>query len=269
VVIGGPTLPDGLWWLPTLLVAVAAVLAGGDVLLPVPAWSRRRGRWRDHDAPDRPGFPEARRPTPRCAPSTWDRLVRPVAGALGQIRRRGQDRRAGRQLVGALDALAASLRSGATPRTALAEAAASSPDPLGADLAAVAHALAHGQTLAEALGSWAGRRDLPGVRLVVAVLTVGSRTGGDLARAVEDVAATERHRQGTRDEVRSLSAQARLSAGVVAAAPVAFTAVAALADPGVAAFLLGTPQGWACVAGGVALDVAGVVWMRAITERVG
>lgn len=214
----------------------------------------------------RPGFRGAVLGSPAGSWATGlaDRSRAALGVAVGPLR----TRRAEGRLVDVLDALAASLRSGSTPRRAVEEAAGGAAEPFATDLALVARALAHGDPLEDALARWVERRPLPGVRLTVAALGLGSRTGGDLARAVEEVAATERHRRATREEVHALSAQARLSALVVALAPVAFTALATVTDPGVARFLLATPAGWLCLAVGGGLDAAGICWMRSITARV-
>lgn len=203
--------------------------------------------------------------TPRLG---FARLREGCARTLGAPFESRRTARAERLLVEALDAIAASLRSGSPPRRAIGEAAEVSPAPFDEDLAVVARALEQGEALEDALTRWSLRRPLPGVAMAVAVLTMGSRTGGDLARALEDVASTERHRRATREEVQALSAQARYSAVVVALAPVAFTGFAAMADPGVVTFLFADPLGWACLGLGLSLDLAGIAWMRAITGAV-
>jgi len=100
------------------------------------------------------------------------------------------------------------------------------------------------------------------------VLRIGLDAGGDLACAMEEVAATLRHRVGGRQETKALAAQARLSAMVVAVAPLVFTVLAGVTDPAVIGFLLGTPAGWACLVAGLGLDVVGALWMRRITASV-
>jgi Flp pilus assembly protein TadB len=52
---------------------------------------------------------------------------------------------------------------------------------------------------------------------------------------------------------------------VIVVAPVVFAVVAALADPAVLQFLVASPAGIACLAGGIALDATGAVWMRQVT----
>ena len=169
-------------------------------------------------------------------------------------------------LPAAVEAVAASLRSGASLRQAVGEAAAATPGLLGTDLAQVAVATERGGGLIGALEAWADRRPLPGVRLAVAALCLCAETGGAAAQAVDAVAATLRHRLAAQAEARALATQARMSAAVIAVAPVAFCALSAAADPRSSAFLLRTRLGLALLATGLALDAAGAAWMARLTR---
>ena len=82
--------------------------------------------------------------------------------------------------------------------------------------------------------------------------------------AVPALAAALRDRHDAAAEVAALSAQARLSAVVVGAAPVASLALSLLADRRVAPTLVATAPGRACLATGVALEGLAGWWMRRI-----
>jgi len=223
------------------------------------------------------GWPAARRrperPHPGAAPAApWSTDA--VRASVGSVLERAWPgrwfARRDAQLPDALDRLASSIRAGRAIGPALLDLAPTAPDPLRGDLRQVAAALAHGAPVARALETWAGQ---PGasadVRLVAAALTLGAEAGGEVARAVDRIAATLRERAELRGEVRALATQARASAGVLTIAPVAFTAVVATVEPGAVGFLLATPIGWACLALGLGLEVAGAVWMSRITRSAG
>ena len=91
---------------------------------------------------------------------------------------------------------------------------------------------------------------------------------GPIAATVEAVGRTVREQLAVEAELRSASAQVRASAAVILAAPVGFTVVLGAADPGVVAFLTGTPVGLGCLAGGVVCDLVGGLWMARILRRV-
>lgn len=184
--------------------------------------------------------------------------------ALAALSGRG-DRLAEEALPESLESMARALRSGASLRQAVDEAAASTPAPLGAELRTVAVAVSNGTPLADALRSLEHRRPLPGVRLAVAALVLGTETGGAQARAVDGVAATIRSRLSVTKEVRALSSQARLSGLVIALAPLGFAVLAVATDEPTATFLLRTPVGLACLALGLALDGLAAWWMHRLT----
>jgi tight adherence protein B len=163
-----------------------------------------------------------------------------------------------------LDAVARSLRSGATLRQALAEAEPTGR--LGHDVRLVVAEADGGLPLAAALDDWHRRCPTPGVRLVTAALALSVDAGGAAARAVDGVAATLRSNLAVAGEVRAQSSQARLSGLVIALAPLAFGALAAGTDRRTATFLLRTRFGLACLVIGLALDAVAAWWMHRITE---
>lgn len=181
------------------------------------------------------------------------------------LRHRG-DQRFDAALPAAVEAVARSLRTGASLRQALAEAARATPGPVGADLAGVAAAVERGSGVVPALEAWAERRPLPSVCLVVAAVCLGAEAGGARAEAIDGVAASLRRRQAAAREVRALAAQARASALVIAVAPLAFCALASATDARTSAFLLGTPAGLLLLTAGLALDAAGALWMARLTR---
>lgn len=162
-------------------------------------------------------------------------------------------------LAEVVDDLARALRVGMPPAEAL----------RAAQLERVAGAVEQGMPLAAALDAWAASGGAPpGADLVAAAVAVTAGAGGDPGRALAAVADTLRERRSLGREVRALSSQARLSAAVLAVAPVGFALVAAVTDATTGRILFGSPLGLACLAAGVALDVAGWWWMDRITRTV-
>ncbi|HTJ75729.1 MAG TPA: type II secretion system F family protein [Acidimicrobiales bacterium] len=171
-------------------------------------------------------------------------------------------------LPGALEAVARSLRSGASLRQAIEEAGAApggSPQ-LAAELARAGAEARQGASLVAALEGIAARRPLAGVRLGVAALCLGAETGGAQARAVDGVAATVRERLAVGAELRALASQARISALVIGLAPVGFGAFAAATDPRTSQFLLHTPAGLILLTVGLTLDGLGWLWMQRLSQ---
>jgi tight adherence protein B len=237
-------------WPAGMLVALLVVLSMGALV-----GARRAGRARValarlSPSVDRVSF----RVEPPCMPAV-------VRG----LTRRRRDGRADAALPDVLEAVARGLRSGASLLLALDEAVATA-GPLAGDLHRITAEATHGSDLAAALERWSVARPLPGVQLAVSALCLGIEAGGAQARAVDGVAATLRQRHGVAAEARALGAQARMSALVIALAPVVFCALTSTTDARTAHFLLRTTTGQLLLVTGVALDVVGALWMNRLTE---
>jgi tight adherence protein B len=166
-----------------------------------------------------------------------------------------------------LDRVAGGLRAGAGAVPALSDAAnaADLPESLAADLARMIERAGEGG-LGLALEMWASECPLPAVAAAAGALEVAITAGGPAAPALEGLAAGLRDRQDAAGEVSALSAQARLSAIVVGAAPVVSLALSLLADRRVAPTLIGSATGRFCLLTGIALEALAAVWMHRIVQ---
>ncbi|HEV2759021.1 MAG TPA: type II secretion system F family protein [Acidimicrobiales bacterium] len=252
------------------------------------------GDWRLLEPPSRVVAALAEADLPVAAPLAWTAwigalvlgpLAAAVAGGPGlagvaagtllvgpvlvvRTRRGRADARLEQALPGALEAVARSLRSGASLRQAVEEAGSASGTGrvLAGELSRAAAEAAQGASLVTALEAVGARRPLPGVRLGVAALCLGAETGGAQARAVDGVAATVRERLAVSAELRALSSQARISALVIGLAPLGFGAFAAATDPRTSEFLLHTPAGLVLLVTGLILDALGWLWMQHLAK---
>jgi tight adherence protein B len=157
-------------------------------------------------------------------------LAGTIAGPMAveaALRRRvaGERNSAEEHLREVILAFAAGTRAGLSIRRAVAEAARDAGPPLAMELHRVAARMEVGEPLEAALDGLAARLDLSELRLVVTVLSVHRRTGGDLAVMLEEVADVVGDRIRSRREVRSLTAQGRASGAVLAVLPIAFVAL--------------------------------------------
>lgn len=185
--------------------------------------------------------------------------------ALWWARGRG-DARVIAALPGALDRVAAGLRAGATVRDGLGGLA-GAPGPLKPDLGRLDARCRLGTTLADALAEWSRERPLPAVRAVGGALALAVGVGGPSAGALEGLGESLRTRDATIRETRALTAQTRLSAWVVGAAPVAYLGFVSLADPGTVDTLVSTGPGRVCLILGLGLEALAALWMRALVRR--
>jgi tight adherence protein B len=120
--------------------------------------------------------------------------------------------------------------------------------------------------MSDALATWPAEADLPEVRAAAGACAVAVSVGGQSAGALDGLARSLRDRLGAVADARALSAQARLSAVVVGAAPLAYLAFTALVDPASVGVLVGTPVGRVCLGLGLGLEALGALWMRRIVD---
>jgi len=189
-----------------------------------------------------------------------------LVGGMLLVRRR-RHRRIARQVAGRVletcELLAAELASGQPPGRSLGRAAVSWPplrpaaeaDELGGDVPGALRRLA--TTL------WAG--DL---RLVAAAWAVSSRSGQGLADSVRRCADGLRSAHRAQRIVEGELASARATARLVAGLPALALLMGSGAGGNPVAFLLGSPLGLACLAGGLLFGFAGLWWIEVIASDV-
>jgi tight adherence protein B len=152
-------------------------------------------------------------------------------------------------------------------RRAVGEAARDAGEPLSGALKLVEEQLAMGARLETSLEDMAGRLSLPDLRLVVTVLVVHRRTGGDLPTMLDEVAEVIGDRVRSRREVRAITAQGRASGAVLAVLPVAFVALLSGTGGDALDAFYRTPAGAGLLLAGLVLDLVGFLWIRRIVAR--
>jgi tight adherence protein B len=244
------------------VVSAAAVLAASAVALAGPA-AVAEARARRRARPVLPAAAGVRRSAlPAPVTRVGRRLARSIAVASGRSDR--EARRADQALPAVLDQVTRQLRSGSSLAVAVRVSTTASPDRTTARLA---DDLGAGVALGEAVERWRRAVPTPARHLVAAALGLAAEAGGAVALVLDGVTDTLRDRVALDREVAALSSQARASAAVLVAAPVAFAVLASGADHRVAEALFGQPLGWACLAGGAVLDVVGALWMARLVAR--
>ena len=103
----------------------------------------------------------------------------------------------------------------------------------------------------------------PSLRLALGVIATAAQLGGSPAQAIDRTATTLRQRAADADERTVHAAQARLSAHVLTALPIAMLLLLFVTDSDVRAAAT-SPLGVACIATGLALNMVGSIWMRRI-----
>jgi len=189
-----------------------------------------------------------------------------VAGPVGLALARGRrERRFAAALPGVLEQAAAELRGGGTVAGAV-ERLGVGEGPVADDLRRVHARTRLGLGLSDALGGWPVEHDTPEVGAVAGALAVAATIGGRAADAIDGLASSLRHRLDAAADAHALSAQARLSAVVVGAAPVGYLAFSAMVDPASVTLLVDSGVGRVCLVLGLALEVLAALWIRRIVR---
>jgi hypothetical protein len=199
-----------------------------------------------------------------------DHPSRSIAELLTRIRWPGRATRLRREMEEAvpevIDVLRATVAAGINPRRALRAAAEGAPPPLEALLGRSIRAAELGSGAGQALAAAAEAERLNELMLAGEALDLAEATGAPPGPVLAGVAAAAADRVRARQARMAATAQARLSARVVAAMAPAFLGVLALTSPSDAAFLVREPFGWATLATATAFEVLGICWATHIVR---
>ena len=164
----------------------------------------------------------------------------------------------------AAGAIAAAVRAGSSLPQAIRYAASEAEPPIRERLERLVAELDLGVPLDVAIDGWARGMGTEDGDLVAGALDLHRRSGGDLPAVLDQVTATIRDRVGIAREVRSLTAQARLSAWILGLLPVGFFAFLWLTARDEIEGALGTPVGIVCIVVGLALEGGAFLWIRSL-----
>jgi hypothetical protein len=165
-----------------------------------------------------------------------------------------------------VDVLRATVAAGINPRRALQAASEGAPPALDGVLGQAIQAAELGAGTGSALATAARAEGLPELALAGEALDLAETTGAPPGPVLAGVAAAAADRIRSRQARMAATAQARLSARVVAAMAPAFLGVLALTAPSDAAFLVREPLGWATLASAAVLELLGIRWATRIVR---
>ena len=168
------------------------------------------------------------------------------------------------QLPDILTVLAGSLRAGHSFLQALDMAAREVDDPGATEFQRLVAEIRLGRTVDEALDAMGERISNEGLSWAILAVKIQREVGGNLAELLDTVAETLRTREALKRQVRTLSAEGRLSMYVIGGLPIAIGAYMAVVNPDYLALLYETQLGRVMLASGACLLVAGFLWMKRV-----
>jgi tight adherence protein B len=182
--------------------------------------------------------------------------------ALEKKKRAQIERDLERQLADIAESTAMAIRSGFSIVQALEFAAEEATSPMSGLLDRFVRERRLGEAFESSLLRFADDLGTADARLFALVLTIHSRSGGNLAGAVDEVADTIRNRIAVRRELRALSAQGRISGSILGALPIAFFLVLAATSRQDLGPVYRSPAGLAMISSGLVMEALAFVWIR-------
>lgn len=169
------------------------------------------------------------------------------------------------QLPDALQLLAGTLRAGFSISQAVTAVAEDIDDPIGQELRRCVAEMQLGRQLEDALDAAADRLNSKDFRWTVLAIRIQREVGGNLSELLVTVADTMVQRQRLLRDVRGMTAEGRMSAGVLGALPLGMIGFLAMSNPGYLKPLTYGTGMYVAIASAV-LMVAGFFWMNKIIK---
>jgi len=171
-----------------------------------------------------------------------------------------------RQFPDALDLMTGALRSGMAFTGALQVVSEESPDPVATEFRIVFEEHRLGLSLRESLEGMTERIDSTELRLFVTAVLIQKDTGGNLAEILDGTAYVIRDRFRILGDVRTITAQARLSGIILTILPLVMASALLILVPDYMKTLVTDPVGPYLIAAAVFLQVLGFLVIRKIVN---
>jgi tight adherence protein B len=138
--------------------------------------------------------------------------------------------------------------------------------PMSTEFQHVMRDISLGATVERALDDMDKRVSSPDFSLVVTAVLIQQQVGGDLAQILDTISETIQDRIRMRREVKTLTAQGRMSGWVLAALPIATGLLLSSISPGYIDPLLTDRLGHMAIAGAIVLEIIGFFVIQRIVN---
>ena len=119
-----------------------------------------------------------------------------------------------------------------------------------------------GLPIEETLEAVAQRMESKDFHWVVMAIRINRKVGGNLAEVLTNVGQTLRERERLRRQVKTLSAEGKLSGWILGALPILLIGFMVIVRPEYITPLFTQPIGWVILGAGLIAYIIGIVWMR-------
>ncbi|MBW8828533.1 MAG: type II secretion system F family protein [Burkholderiales bacterium] len=171
-----------------------------------------------------------------------------------------------RQIPEALDLMGRALRAGHAFPTGVKMVGDEMPEPIAKDFRMLYDETNFGMSQNEALMRLADRVPIDDLRYFVIAVMIQRESGGNLAELLDNISGIVRARLKLMGEVRTLSAEGKLSAWILGLLPFCVGALINIVNPKFMDVLWTDPVGLKMVGGALVMMALGVWWMRGIIK---
>ncbi|MGE0740575.1 MAG: type II secretion system F family protein [Hyphomonadaceae bacterium] len=133
----------------------------------------------------------------------------------------GRQKKFSNQLADSIDIIVRGVKSGLPLNQCLRIIAAESPEPVRSEFQALVDSQAMGVPLDQGLGRMYDNMPLPEVNFFAIVLVIQQKTGGNLSESLGNLSTVLRARKLMKEKVKALSSEAKASAMIIGALPIA------------------------------------------------
>jgi tight adherence protein B len=162
----------------------------------------------------------------------------------------------------AIDIVVRGIKSGLPVNDCLRIIARESPQPLAAEFNLVVESVGMGMTINEALDKMYDNMPTAEVRFLSIVMAIQSKTGGNLAEALNNLSVVLRARKMMREKVKAMSGEAVASAFIIGSLPPGIMALISITAPSYMLPLFLDPRGHMLLAGSAIWMSMGIFMMR-------
>jgi tight adherence protein B len=198
-------------------------------------------------------------------------LLALAAGGLGPwlylgIRKARRLRAFNGQLPETLQLVAGSISAGLSLSQALDSVVREGSEPIAGEFRRAIVETRLGVQVEDALESVAHRMESDDFEWVVMAIRIQREVGGNLSELLLKVSGTMREREYLRRQVKTLSAEGRLSGWILGALPPGMLAYLLVVNPDYLSPMISTPLGWLMLGGAAFLMAVGAFWMSRVVK---
>jgi tight adherence protein B len=140
--------------------------------------------------------------------------------------------------------------------------AAEAPEPLKTEFRVIVETQAVGMPLGEACNKLYERTPVPEANFFAIVISIQQKAGGNLSEALGNLSRVLRDRKKMKGKIKAMSQEAKASAGIIGALPVAVMTLVYVTSPQYISLLFTEPLGHVMLAGSAAWMMMGVLVMK-------